>query len=79
LSDFATKLRDSLLALREVGAANQVPATRNRKLKYDKNSVTRSYAVGDLILCRIPGLQANLSESWEGPYEVLERLSAVNY
>ena len=79
LSDFATNLGDSLLALREIGAANQVQAIRNRKVKYDKNSVPRSYAVGDLILCRFPGLQASLSKSWEGPYEVLERLSTVNY
>ena len=79
LSDFATKLGDSLLALREIGAANQVQAIRNRKVKYDKNSVPRYYAAGDLILCGIPGLQASLSYSWEGPYEVLERLSTVNY
>ena len=78
LSDFATKLGDSLLALREIGAANQVQVIRNRKVKYDKNSVSRSYAVGDLILCRIPGLQASLSECWEGHYEVIERLSTVN-
>jgi len=34
---------------------------------------------GDLILCRIPGLHGRLSESWEGPYEVVDKLSCVNY
>ena len=31
------------------------------------------------MLCRIPGLVAKLDYSWEGPYKIVKRVSAVNY
>lgn len=30
-------------------------------------------------MCRIPGLCSKLSDSWEGPYIVGERMGSVNY
>ncbi len=35
--------------------------------------------MGDKVLLRIPGLHAALEASWEGPYEVVEKVSRVNY
>ena len=34
---------------------------------------------GDKLLCRIPKMVAKLDDSWDGPYIVLKKLSAVNY
>ena len=36
------------------------------------------YSVGDKVLLRSPGLHSKLEEAWEGPYVVLEVVSAVN-
>jgi len=34
---------------------------------------------GSKILCRIRGMIAKLHDSWEGPFIVKQKLSAVNY
>ena len=61
--------------LREkMGKAKQV-----LKKDYDKCAKTRIFENGDLVLIRIPGMTNKLSESWEGPYEILEKVSAANY
>ena len=35
--------------------------------------------MGSMGLMRVPGLTAKLEDSWEGPYEVLDKTSPVNY
>ena len=49
------------------------------KKDYDKCAKTRIFENGDLVLVRIPGMTNKLSESWEGPCEILKKVSAVNY
>ena len=39
----------------------------------------RQFGVGNLVLCRIPGMQPKLKESWDGPWEVVEKTSEVDY
>ncbi len=59
---------------REVGLAQ----SDYRKLYYDGKACVKVYSVGDKVLLRSPGLHSKLEETWEGPYEVLEVVSAVN-
>ncbi len=35
--------------------------------------------MGDQVLYRIPGLSSKLSDSWEGPYDIVEKFGDVNY
>ena len=49
------------------------------KKDYDKCAKTRIFENGDLVLVRIPGMINKMSESWEGPYDILKKVSAVNY
>ena len=49
-----------------------------RKAYYDRYKCARVLADGDKVLCRIPGMVAKLDDSWDGPYIVLKKLSAVN-
>ena len=39
----------------------------------------KEFKVGEKVLYRIPGLSCKLADSWEGPYDVVERLGKVNY
>ena len=57
-----------------MGKAKQV-----LKKDYDRCAKTRTFENGDLVLVRIPGMTNKLSESWEGQYEILKIVSAVNY
>ena len=54
-------------------------ASVKRKCQYDKGTVDRTLEVGDLVLCRIPGMSGKLMEAWHGPYPVEARKSRVDY
>ena len=54
-------------------------ASARRKKEVDRKSVDRKLDVGDLVLVRIPGMAHKLSESWHGPYPVVEKLNAVDF
>ena len=54
-------------------------ASRNRKKYFDNKAKERTLDVGDLVLCRLPGMTPKLQEAWHGPYEVKEKLNKVNY
>ena len=65
--------------MRDVAVRNALVESGKRKDRYDKASVERSFDVGSKVLCRIPGMVSKLQDSWDGPYTVLQRTSAVNY
>ena len=41
--------------------------------------MNRTLKEGEQVLCRIPGMSKKLTESWHGPYEVVEKKSRVDY
>jgi len=78
LIHYTSKLLDSLQSLKEVAATNSV-SMNERKKTNDRNCSNRHLEVGSLVMCRVPGLQASLSEAWAGPFEVLNKFSSVSY
>ena len=54
-------------------------ASSNRKKEFDKKALDRVLEEGDLVLCRVPGMVPKLTESWHGPYKIVERLNRVNF
>ncbi len=73
------ELCDRLEILRDVATKNGLVESEKRKNTYDKGKCERVLCEGDKVLCRIPGLNGKLEDSWEGPFIVLKKLSAVNY
>ena len=65
--------------MRNVAYSRVKKATRKRKEVYDKGTVDKQLEVGSLVLTRILGLGSKLEDSWEGPWEVVKKLSSVNY
>ena len=41
---------------------------------YDKKSRSRELDVGSMLLMRVPGLVGKLDDSWDGPYEVVDKI-----
>ena len=41
--------------------------------------MVRSFEPGSKVWVRVPGLDHKLAEAWHGPYEVVEKVSLVNY
>ncbi len=45
----------------------------------NRGTKLREFKSGELVLYRVPGMSCKLSDSWEGPYKVIERMGEVNY
>ena len=79
IAQWSGELADQLEDVRDFVAAKGILATNHRKKAYDKCSMARVLKPGDRVLHRKPGLTPKLQEAWSGPYEVEQKLNAVNY
>ena len=57
----------------------ELEAKARMKKSYDKRATLISFKPGDMVLMRIPQLQAKLQDTWDGPFEVLSQVSPVTY
>ncbi len=76
VSSWVVGLQDTL---HEVAVVNASAATDASRSAFNKHKSVRELEVGGKVLLRVPGLCGSLEASWEGPYDVVERLSRVNY
>ena len=49
------------------------------KKEYDKKAKERELEVGSSVLAKPPRLAGKLEDKWEGPFDVVRKLSEVNY
>jgi hypothetical protein len=75
VSDFRTKLTKACDLARE----NLKSAQKCMKEKYDKNSVQRSFQIGDKVLAFLPVPGAPLHARYFGPYVVEKKENELNY
>ena len=78
-STWVQQLGERMQAMWDSAVAKGLRETQQRKVLYDRGKVERYLNVGDLVMCRIPGLCKKLRDAWEGPFRVQSELSAVNY
>ena len=78
-SEWSDWLTDRLEMWHDVLRERGRDASGKRKELFDRRTVDRQLKVGDMVLCRIPGMSHKLEESWHGPYPVIERKSRVDY
>ncbi len=72
-------MAERLQLLKDCAALNMAKSKEKRKIQMDKGCKLREFKEGEKVLYRIPGLCSKLSDSWEGPYVVGERMGSVNY
>lgn len=77
--DYVLKLLNRLQSCKELVEANMKNAQARAKLYYDKNARKRTFAVKDKVLLLNTSRKNKLQVQWEGPAEVVERLSDTNY
>ena len=73
------RLAGTMESLREKAVANASKTQDDRKTRFDKNSSHKILEKGSLVIQRIPGLHASLTESWCSPFEIMKKLSEANY
>ena len=54
-------------------------AKEDLKVAYDKGAREGQFAVGDMVLLRLPGFAGKLEDAWDGPYEINRKFNEVNY
>ncbi|XP_064469850.1 uncharacterized protein LOC135384584 [Ornithodoros turicata] len=64
---------------REVVGENMRSAQQKAKAYYDKSARKRSFAVGDQVMLLKPSKQNKLEVQWEGPANVVQKISETNY
>ena len=79
MDEWAEWLVERLESWHDVMRERGEEASKKRKEHFDKKTVDRVLEVGDLVLCRVPGMAHKLEEAWHGPYKVVERLNRVDF
>ncbi|XP_060126466.1 uncharacterized protein LOC132591526 [Zootoca vivipara] len=76
---YLQELQSDLQELREQAAHNLQQAQRRQKQWYDAHARDRTFQPGDSVLVLRTRRRKKLEMSWDGPFKVVEKISAVNY
>ena len=79
VGDWSEAVRSRLEVVREVAGQRFEKVVKERTEESERKKIMRTFAVGDQVWVRIPGLDQKLAEAWHGPHTILERVSQVNY
>ena len=77
--EWVNKLRERLCEITDLVCEREAKAKACMKQQYDKHAKPREFEVGTLVLVRTPDLRGKLSDIWDGPYEVIRRITDLTY
>lgn len=77
--EYVLNLLERLSTTQGLVEKNMDKAQRNAKLYYDRNARLRTFSIGDQVMILRPSRKNKLEVHWDGPVEVLHRLSDTNY
>ena len=76
---YVIELRDRLESTLAIAQDNLSKMSRKYKRHYDQKAWKRQLKVGDKALVLLPTDKNKLLMGWKGPYEVVEKLSPLDY
>ena len=77
--EWVNVMREKLKVMSDIVVGKEQKAKEQMKKGYDKHAVEREFSVGNMVLVRTPDLEGKLSDLWDGPYEVIRKVSSVVY
>ena len=81
--DYVSELREKMRKTNQIAGENLIENKEKRKEIYDKNAKEPTFKVGDMVLLKSEtvrqGRSKKLGPAMLGPYEVLEKISDVNF
>ncbi|XP_064463444.1 uncharacterized protein LOC135374410 [Ornithodoros turicata] len=77
--EYVINLLERMHTARETVMRYMEAAQNRGKAYYDRNARLRSYKEGDKVMVLRPARQNKLQVHWEGPVEVVNKLSETNY
>ncbi len=79
VEEWLLKLNDQLGIIHDMASSQEASASDKRAIIYNRGKSDRSLNVGEKVLMRIPGLHNSLQASWEGPYNINDKVSRVTF
>lgn len=76
---YVLELLDRLNRSREIAEGSMKEAQAKAKRYYDKTAKPRTFSVGDRVMLLRPSPKNKLEVQWEGPVDVIHKLSDTNY
>ncbi len=76
---YVLDLKQRLEETCEIAQAELLKARERQKMYYDRKARPKSLKVGTRVLLLLPVKNNKLLLQWKGPYEVIEKMSPVNY
>ena len=79
VSEWLLCARQKMVEMSLVVSDRELKAKQVMKSQYDKTASVKSFAAGEKVLVRKPGLQSKLGYTWDGPYQIERQVSTVTY
>ena len=79
LLEYVFSLRKKLEWAQDFAAEQREASKRKQKTWYDRSARERSFDVGTKVLVLMPSSSKKFLSRWEGPFEVLSKVSPVDY
>jgi len=73
------QLKERMETIVEMARKQDEKTKKAMKRQFDRGARMREFEPGQMVLVRKPDLQGSLEDSWDGPYEVLRKISPVTY
>lgn len=77
--EYVLKLLERLRSAQRLSEQAMAKAQHRSKVYYDRTARTRRFDVGDKVMILRPSQKNKLEVQWEGPANVVEKLSDTNY
>ena len=73
------EMREHLRKVSQLAREHLITAQQGQKRRYDTKVKPRQFSPGQKVLLLMPSDSAKLFATWQGPYEVVQKVGAVDY
>ncbi|XP_063041160.1 uncharacterized protein LOC134436063 [Engraulis encrasicolus] len=72
-------MKERMRAIYPIVREHMESAQRQQQASYNRPAQPREFQPGDRVLVLVPTVECKFLATWQGPYEVIERVGEVNY
>uniref|UniRef100_A0A803JIM9 Gypsy retrotransposon integrase-like protein 1 n=1 Tax=Xenopus tropicalis TaxID=8364 RepID=A0A803JIM9_XENTR len=77
--EHVAQMQDRIEAIIPIVREHMLKAQEAQRNSYNRNARLRVFQPGDRVLVLVPTVENKFLATWQGPYEVIERVGVVNY
>ena len=77
--EWLTDAKEKLAEMALIVTDREAKAKAQMKTVYDRKAKEKILAPGELVLVKKPGLTGKMLGMWEGPYQIMKKLSPLTY